>query len=561
MKPGAITHSRVSSSKQSQEGDSLDMQVKSFHVLAEARGWNILKEFRESYSGRKNVRPVWDEIIAYIKNNPGKIKYYLTKGIDRFTRGGALPYETMKGELAKYGVEMVDVAGLIQAKQNTLEGTGFEYAWSRRSNSEITELVLATTAKEEVTNILTRTIGQQINLTQQGYKVRSPQDGYLNKQVFIDGKRRVIQIPDPERAKYMVELFNLRAAGTHSDPEIVSKINAMGYRSRVQNRWDTSHERVIGSRGNTKLSVKKLQEIIKRPIYCGIVLEKWTRYQPVRAPYDGLVSIDTFNKANRGKVFIEETGGVLRILFNHHPENFIARKMKNNPLFPYKSVVVCPLCKSPFVGSSPRGKSGKKFPTYHCSRNHKYLGIPKKDFEGAIEMLIKNLHFRPEYLDSLELTLLNKYREREKEILQDSVNMHKSIADLKTEQKAKLDALVATTSTLVKQKLESEIEALEDQIMSANGQSAKIDVTEADIKLFIKRAKYMMEHLDELLLNPENPMAQRSLFGLVFKSIPTYAEIVNGTPSLDWMFNISSTFSPKESSSGVLGCQSSHEHQ
>ena len=49
----------------------------------------------------------------------------------------------------------------------------------------------------------------------------------------------------------------------------------------------------------------------------------------------------------------------------------------------------------------------------------------------------------------------------------------------------------------------------------------------------------MMEHPAELLLNAENPMAQRALFGLVFEETPTYEEILNGTPKLTWIFKLS----------------------
>ncbi len=38
---------------------------------------------------------------------------------------------------------------------------------------------------------------------------------------------------------------------------------------------------------------------ISNPIYAGIVVTKWTNYEPVKTPYDSLVSIETWNKTNR----------------------------------------------------------------------------------------------------------------------------------------------------------------------------------------------------------------------------------------------------------------------
>ncbi len=556
-------HCRVSSSKQSQTGESLDIQEKVCFDIATSRGWNIEpdgKIFRESFSGRKSSRPIFEEIIEYIKQNPGKIRYYLFRAIDRFTRGGSYTYETMKRELSRYGVEMIDSYGIIQPSKNTLEDMGFEYEWSKYSPSEITELVLANTAKGEVTNILTRTIGQEIRLTQQGFKVRSAHDGFKNKQILVEGKKKIIQVPDPERSKYFVEMFTLRAQGTLSDQEIVDRVNAMGYRSKTRNRWDTNHERIISTHGGIPLSVKHLQEIIPRPIYCGVMCEKWTKYQPIKARYDGLVSIDVFNKANRSKVFIKENQDVLEILYNYHPERIMVTKTRDNPLFPYKQVIMCPFCKKPFMGSSPVGKSGKPFPTYHCSRkSHKYYGVPKDVFETAVENYVKNIKFSPEYMNAMEALVLDKYHTREKEILQTSVEMHRTIADLKAEQATKVKAFVDSNSSVVKSILEKEIDELEQHIKQANTESAKIDITESDIKQFIKEAKYVMEHLEELLLKPVNTTSQRSLFSLVFEELPTYADIVAGTPKLSLVFRLSEYFKAEKNTESRLGSLSGFE--
>lgn len=289
------------------------------------------------------------------------------------------------------------------------------------------------------------------------------------------------------------------------------------------------------------MTVKRLQEVIGRPIYCGIMCEKWTRHQPIKAQYAGLVSIETFNRANRGKVFIKNDSAGLQILYDHHPEKKMVTKTRNNPLFPYKNLVACNSCQRPFSGSCPRGRSGQTFPTYHCSRKHKYVGVPKKEFDTTFEGFIKQLELKPEIFDSLEATFLNKYHERKKEIIQASINVHQTIAELKAEQKSKVEAFVATTSPAIRTQLEKEVEALEARIKSAGGESQKIDITEEDIGRFKRYGKYCLEHLPELLLNPENAQQQASLFGLIFEELPTYANIANGTAKMAWIFTLSAT--------------------
>jgi DNA invertase Pin-like site-specific DNA recombinase len=534
-----IIYCRVSSAKSAQEGESLDTQEGICRKFVADRGFAIVpgsKIFRETFTGRKDTRPVLEEVFDYIEQNPGKVNYFVFRVIDRFTRGGSFSYEGIKKRLADYGVEMIDTYGVIQPTKNTLEHVGFEYDWSRTSPSEIAETVIANTAKAEITNILTRMIGREIELTNQGFKIRQSADGLQNKKVFIDGKKKVIQIPDPERAKFFLEMFNLRAVGTHTDKEIVERINAMGYRTRSHHRWDRGHEKVIGEGGGVPFTVKRLQEIIVRPIYAGVMCEKWTRYQPIKAQYEGLIPIETFNRANRGKVFIKDDSAGLQILYDYHPEKMTTLRTRNNPHFPYKNVVLCNSCRRPFTGSCPRGSSGRLFPTYHCSRKHKYIGVPKKEFDTAFENFVRGLKLKPEVFDSLEAKFLNKYHERKKEIIESSITVHQAIADLKIEQKAKVAAFVAATSPVLRSQLEKQIEELQATINSAAGESQKIDITEADISQFKRYGKYCLEHLPELLLNPENPTQQLELFSLIFEELPTYAEILNGTPKMAWIF-------------------------
>ena len=546
-----IVDCRVSDQQQL-KGGSLDDQEEIGRRFANRNGWSVLKVFKKQHSATTINRDDLEEIKDFIKANRVKglpVHHYIFKCVDRFTRAGFPEYERRKNELESLVVQVWDAYGIIQAKKNTLEHLGdFQYPWSVYSPSESSEMLAAHQGKQEGRDILTRLIGAEIRLTQEGYKVRAATDGFKNKRIFVGGKSKMIQEPNPDRARYFFEMFNLRATGTMSDEEIVEKLNAMGYRSKVKNKWDKKHENIIGKRGGGKLTVKDFQRIIKRTIYAGIGCEKWTNYLPVKAQYDGLVSIDVFNRANRGKVFIDYKSDTdIGILYNHHPEKNVKSRMKNNPLFPYKWAVLCPECKKPFLGSVSAGKSKKGFPAYHCTRGHKRIGISKKIFDGNVERFIKSLRFDPDYLASWEATFLNKYREREKEILEDSAGINRSIADLQDEQLAKVREIAASDSAVVKRILTGEVEALDAQIEQTRGVRNQLELTEGDIKAFVRDAKEMMEHPSEMLLNAENPMTQRALFGLVFEATPTYDEIISGTPKLTWIFRLSSEFMPDKS--------------
>jgi hypothetical protein len=519
----------------------LEVQEATLRRFVAQRGWTIVpngKVWKRAISGRKVGREDFEEILAFIKANPGLVQYYVFRSIDRATRAGSSEYGRMKEELAKHGVQMVDTYGVIQPSVNTLEDLGFSYSWSTFSPSEITEGVLSTTAKQEVTTILTRLMGQEIRLTQQGYRTRRATDGYVNQRVYVDGKKKTIQVPDPKRGKFFVAMFELRAQGL-SDPEIVERVNAMGYRTPVHQRWNREHTKAIGRRGGKPLTVKKLQRDIQNPIYAGVLCEKWTHFKPVKAQYPGLVSLDLWNRANQGRFSLREHEDGSVELVNHYESRTGKVRNKFNPLFPFK-FIRCSLCGKQLRGSEHRSKSGKKVPYYHCSRpEHRYFGVPKVAFERSVINYVLSLKFDTSLVPVIEASCLDKYREREEEIVRASGLIHKNIADLEQEQADKLEAYTASKSLVVREMLEGQIEALEARIKMAGEQRLSIQISRDDIKAYMREAKETMEHPGRLLLNNDNPRIQRDLFFLVFEDMPTYAEIVSGTPKLTFVFKAS----------------------
>ncbi len=536
-----VLYCRVSTDKQAKEGESLDAQDKATKKLAKERGLNILpngEAFKEAFTGSKVERPVFDEMMRFIKMSSIPVHYVIIRDIDRLTRGGASDYYRIKNELNNLGVELIDSYGFIQPTVNSLAHTGFEYPWSKRSPSQMTETFRAEVASDEKSKILTRVIEAEIQLTQKGFHLGPPNDGFVNAKTIEDGKKKPIQIPCPEKSKFIIKLFELRAGGILEDKEIVKQLNAMGYRTRKRNVWNKEKTNIVGYTGANLLSVKELQKKIEKPVYCGFIKRKWTNNKLVKAQYNGLVSIDTFNKANKGKVYVKaKKDGSFEMLYNYHPHQIIQKRSKYNPLFPYKEIVLCPTCKKPFLGSSPRGKSGKVFPTYHCARGHKYFGVKKKDFDDNFESIIKKLNVDTKKLKAIEVALKSVYMSRKEEVEEFNDRVEVNIELLKKKQETNLEALKMTGSNVVRNKLENDIEELEEQIIKAEEQknSNKLS-TGSNLSSFLKYAKYLMEHHKEMLLNEDNPMIRKHLMGLVFDSFPTYDNILNGTPQISFIF-------------------------
>lgn len=526
---------RVSSIKQAQQGESIEVQERICRNIAERNNLTVLKVFKEQFSGRKEDRPVIEEIFSYVKHSRKKVSVLIFRSIDRFSRGGTRGYETLLERLLNKGVQLIDSNGIIQPTKNTLEHLDLEYDWSITRPSEITELIMAQQGKNEVNQILTRMIGAEVDLVREGFKVRPPNDGFLNKKKFIDGKKRVIQVPDPERKDYYIKMFEMSI--THSDKDVVDHINAMGYRSKIHNIWSKEKDRIIGHTKGVKLTVKQLQKIRQRTIYAGVNTEKWLT-KPIRTKYDGLISIKTFNEANKGKVFIEEKENgdiIVHRDYNIH----MLKRMKDNPLFPHKSVVLCPVCGKPLLGSASKGKSGKGFPAYHCSRGHKRFGVNKLEFDKQLTKYVSRLKYEnPDFLRSLEAVLMNKYREKEREFGEISVKKGKTVIELETEKDQLLRAYTSATTEFVRKELEKKINRIHDEIEEVRSQRNDLEIQENDIHSFVRYTKQLMEHPVEMLVEQQDTNALKALFGLVFDELPTYDQIVKGTPKLSLVYKL-----------------------
>ena len=195
-------------------------------------------------------------------------------------------------------------------------------------------------AKDEAVGIIVRMISAEVIQTRQGYSMRSPNDGYQNVKEIVEGKKRSVHAVDEQRAKYYRELFRLRAAGNHSDQEIADRINAMGYLSKRQNIWQTEgkQKKVVGKTEPKPMTVKQLQKVVRRTMYAGVKFETWNKLQgPVWAVFatgsEPIVNVETFNRANRGKIFIgEEADGKPQVLYDFvAPSPFVRTRKKFHP--------------------------------------------------------------------------------------------------------------------------------------------------------------------------------------------------------------------------------------
>ena len=522
---GAI---RVSSVKQGVEGDSPEAQKEQIERFASSRGFDIKKFFVFMESASKEQQPM-QEAIDYCKDPQNNISHFIIKSIDRFTRGGSLPYDLLKSQLEESKVKLIDIYGIIGTdKINTLEHLGVEYKWSVYSPSKKSEILEAERSKDELRDIMTRMIGSQVRYSRLGYWVRNHPYGYLTQKVDTPHGKRTILVPHPIESKFIIKLFKLRATGQYTDSEIVKTLNDLGYTGRTQSRrFSTS----VQPTSRVLLKPNYLWYLVRNPVYAGVNNEKWMNGKPIKFAFKGLVSIELFNKANHGRrVITRLKDGQLTITDNLKKRYSL--KGHRSAEFPFKKVVLCPHCKGYLLGSSSRGKAGKYYPYYHCGKGKTHsFRVSKQELEDKIDYFFSQLQISPRHVDKVFQTLEKTWQRIEDQQKQELVQLDCQISGLEDEIQVDLSKIKVLGNASAIRYMEEEISSLEKQIVKLKARKAALGAKKSfDLARIKAKLKHLIEHLDEIGKQQMCEVKKARLFGLFFDKLPTYDKLDYRTP-------------------------------
>ncbi len=542
----AVAAIRVSSVRQGTDGDSPEAQKEQITQFAKLHNINLKEIFVFLESASKDKQPM-QEAIDYCKDPKNDIQLFVIKSIDRFTRGGATPYDQLKMQLEKYGVKLVDLYGVISGKKvNTLEHLGIKYRWSEYSPSQKTEFLEAERAKDELRDIMSRMIGAEVRYTRMGYWMRQPPYGYVSIRAETTNGKRYVLAPHPTEAEFIIKMFELRCRGTLNDTQIVDEINKLGYESRKFNhRTREDKTKVTARLGGNKLTLKRFWKYIQNPIYAGVLCEKWTGDKPIKCQFDGLVSYETFNAANHGKLTICEQNGIISLVKQATPE-YLIRKGTHNSDYPYRKIVTCSDCQQPLYGSASKGRKGKYYPAYHCNKRGHYFRVPKQEFEETITEFVHKITFSGEHIDNLVGAVETVWQQRQLEVSKEEETIEKRRSELKAQALAIVDKIKVLSSETAIKYMEVDLMEIEEQITTLDGEGVQNDGEKpTNFEVVMKYVKYFLEHLDYLLLQQIDPIKRANFFGVLFDQAPTYAEIVSGTADPSQVTGINELFKLK----------------
>ena len=265
-----IIYCRKSSEAEDRQVLSIESQINELKQLAKKENLTIDKVFKESMSAKAPERPVFNEMMKYIKEN--KDLSLLVWKLDRLSRNP---------------VDGGNLIWLLDTK-DIQEIRTYEKVYKNISDDKFIMNIDFGMSKKFIDDLSVNVKrGNKTKLEKGGWLGRAPL-GYKNNKLD-----RTI-IVDRKISKYVVRTFKLYASGNYSIKEIVNILYEEGFRTK------------------TGLTVKKatIHRMLNNPVYYGIMARNGKYYQGNHKP---LIDQKLFDKAQ--SVLLNKTHAKKQKLF------------------------------------------------------------------------------------------------------------------------------------------------------------------------------------------------------------------------------------------------------
>lgn len=343
---------RVSTKKQLNDGDGIENQRRGNTEYIRRKGYHLVREFVVAESAEGDERADFEDAVRQAMSRDLGIKVIVFWKVDRISRGGVLPYYTLKGVLAKHNIR-------IEFATEQIDGS---------PTGELMETLLAGMARFENRLRVERTIGVARILTKDGYWCRGAPTGFQVGR--LDGKP--ILVPrDPDQ--WAILRFGLLKLldGAETAAAVGRELRSKGLRSNK----------------GTPLLRSTWHTICHSPVYGGLICEPWTGGQFVRAKFDGPITPEQWHRLQR-------------VLHGDVPRIAAPPPRKAaHPDFPLRRFLGCPACERTARGYFARGQLGGRFGYYDCASAACRFRIPSARVHTEFVALLNRLTPTPTLLD------------------------------------------------------------------------------------------------------------------------------------------------------------------
>jgi len=355
---GCLIYTRVSTQRQAEEGYSLNQQEISCRKSARQKGYHVLKIYREEgASGTTMARPRFQELLSQCSSDKN-VKAVFVIHTDRLARN-TLEHLTIRTLFKRYKVELISV--LQPMLDDSPEGG-------------LMDVVLA-----GVNEFYSRDLGRKISkgmlqkAVEGAWPVQAPL-GYRNVVDPQNPKKTIVEI-DPDRAIYIIQVFNRFKTGTYSVQRLIDELYKEGFRTKTGKRPPKSG----------------MLNILKNIFYTGKMNYNDKIYQGKHKP---LIDMETYSE-------------VQKIISLHNKGADRTRKYN----FLLNGLLYCQTCGSRMSGEQHTKKSGLIFKYYRCLRTKdkdkkcRRAFLPMAEAEKLVELWLNGISLSKKFAQNLKNAL------------------------------------------------------------------------------------------------------------------------------------------------------------
>lgn len=300
-----FSYARVSTTRQGEQGVSLQQQKEAIVRYAAARGLKIAEKFEEQETAAKRGRPVFSKMLRFLK--AGKASGVIMHKIDRSARN--LKDWADLGELIDSGIE-------VHFANESLD----LHSRGGRLSADIQAVVAA----DYIRNLREETKKGFYGRLKQGVLPMPAPVGYLN---VGPGKPKAI---DPAKAPLVRQAFELYATGKFNIELLVEEMYRRGLRSK----------------SGRKITRSQMSRLLNRRFYAGLIEIEKTG-QTFVGSHQPIISLGLF----------EAVQSVLKGRFG--------RRIQKNRLL-YSRLVKCKYCNKSLIGEVKKGHTYYRCHTKSC---------------------------------------------------------------------------------------------------------------------------------------------------------------------------------------------------
>jgi DNA invertase Pin-like site-specific DNA recombinase len=386
MQRSAIIYTRVSS--QQQVGNfSLDVQEEACRAYCRAKGWPVLKVFREEgESATTSARTQLNLLLDFACDRKREIAAVVVHSVSRWSRD-VRDHFNLTAALSRWGIALRSATEPID---ESAEG-------------QMTEGFLSVVAKYENQQRARRTKGGMRKALEGGrWMFRAPV-GYLNSG---RGKRdQPSLIADPAAADMVRACFEAFADARLTEHEVQRRLA----------------ERALTMPNGQPVSRQTVSKILRNPAYCGRVLPRWGL--TAKGDWEPLITEALFDRAQA------------RLAVNGP----VKPHVRENDAFALRGFVRCGACDGPLTAAMSRGRS-KSYGYFWCYRCRR-VRVSALAMEREFLDLLARLEPRREFMALFNAVLRDVWKNREVAVRDDRERLEQRLSDLRRRRDRVEDAL------------------------------------------------------------------------------------------------------------------------